>query len=81
MYQLEDPTYFIYLAVIPVIAVLFLLVFWWKKRRQKQFTDSSLLQKLSPERSTFKSFLKIIVVCVAFLALIIGLVTRKWVRN
>ncbi|MBP8792276.1 MAG: VWA domain-containing protein [Lutibacter sp.] len=77
MYQLEDPTYFIYLAVIPVIAVLFLLVFWWKKRRQKQFTDSSLLQKLSPERSTFKSFLKIIVVCVAFLALIIGLVNPK----
>ena len=77
MYQLEDPTYFIYLTVIPVLLVLFLLVFWWKKRTQKHFTASDLLQKLSPEKSTFKSFLKIIVICVAFAALIISLVNPK----
>ena len=59
MYQIEEPTYFYYLAIIPAIVVVFLLVLWWKKRIQKQFADHKLIQKLSPEKSTLKSFLKI----------------------
>ncbi|WP_298285034.1 VWA domain-containing protein [uncultured Lutibacter sp.] len=77
MYQIEEPTYFIYLAIIPVLFVLFLLVLWWKKRTQKQFADAHLIQKLSPEQSTFKSFLKIIVVCLGLAFLIIGLANPK----
>lgn len=77
MYQLEDSSYFIYLAIIPVLFTMFLLVFWWKKRKQKQFADSALLAKLSPEKSTFKSFLKISVICLAFLFLVISLVNPK----
>jgi len=77
MYQIEEPTYFIYLAIIPVLFVLFLLVLWWKKRTQKQFADANLIQKLSPEQSTFKSFLKIIVVCLGLAFLIIGLANPK----
>jgi len=65
MYQIEEPAYFYYLAIIPVIFVLFLAVLWWKKRIQKQFADHKLIQKLSPEKSTFKSFLKITVFCLA----------------
>lgn len=77
MYQIEEPTYFIYLAIIPVIFVLFLLVLWWKKRTQKQFADSDLIQKLSPEKSTFKSFLKIIAVLIALAFLIVSLANPK----
>jgi Ca-activated chloride channel homolog len=77
MYQIEEPTYFYYLAIIPVIVVLFLLVLWWKKRTQKQFSDRKLIQKLSPEKSTFKSFLKLIVFCFALFFLIISLVNPK----
>jgi Ca-activated chloride channel family protein len=77
MYQLEEPTYFIYLAIIPVIFVLFLLVLWWKKRKQKQFADSGLMEKLSPQMSTFKSFLKIGVICIALAFLVIALVNPK----
>ena len=77
MYQIEEPTYFIYLAIIPVIFVLFLLVFWWKKRTQKQFADSDLIEKLSPEKSTFKSFLKIIVICLGLAFLVISLTNPK----
>lgn len=77
MYQIEEPTYFIYLAIIPVLFVLYLLVLWWKKRTQKQFADSNLIQKLSPEQSTFKSFLKIVVVSLGFAFLVIGLVNPK----
>ena len=77
MYQLEEPTYFIYFAVIPVIIAAFLLVLWWKKRKQKQFSDSSLFQQLSPENSIFKSVLKLIVICLGFAFLIIALVNPK----
>ncbi|SNR51076.1 VWA domain-containing protein [Lutibacter flavus] len=77
MYQIEEPTYFIYLAIIPVIFVLFLLVFWWKKRKQKQFADTGLIDKLSPERSTFKSFLKILAICLGLAFLMISLTNPK----
>jgi Ca-activated chloride channel family protein len=77
MYQIEEPTYFIYLAIIPVLFVLFLLVLWWKKRTQRQFADTNLIQKLSPEQSTFKSFLKITVVCLGLAFLVVGLTNPK----
>jgi Ca-activated chloride channel family protein len=77
MYQIEEPTYFYYLAIIPAIVVLFLLVLWWKKRIQKRFADPKLIQKLSPEKSTFKSFLKLIVFCFSLFFLIISLANPK----
>ncbi len=57
--------------------MLFLLVLWWKKRIQKRFADPKLIQKLSPEKSTFKSFLKLIVFCFALFFLIISLANPK----
>jgi len=77
MYQIEEPTYFIYLAIIPVVLVLFLLVFWWKKRTQKKFADSNLINKLSPEKSTFKPVLKVIVICLGLAFLVISLTNPK----
>lgn len=77
MYQIEEPTYFYYLAIIPIIVVVFLLVFLWKKRIQKQFADHNLIPKLSPEKSTFKSFLKITVFCLALAFLIFSLTNPK----
>lgn len=77
MYQIEEPAYFIYLIIIPVIIVLFLLVLIWKKRKQKQFADNNLIQKLIPERSTFKSVLKIVMVCFGLTLLIIALANPK----
>ena len=77
MYQIEEPTYFIYLTIIPAIFVLFLLVLWWKKRTQKKFTNQYLIEKLSPEKSTFKSVLKITFVCLGLALLIISLTNPK----
>ncbi len=77
MYQIEEPTYFLYLTIIPVVFVLFLFVFWWKKRKQKQFADTGLIDKLSPEKSTFKSFLKIIAICLGLAFLVISLTNPK----
>ena len=77
MYQIEEPTYFIYLAIIPVVFVLFLLVLWWKRRTQKHFADKNLIEKLSPEKSSFKSFLKITVICLGLAFLILSLTNPK----
>ena len=77
MYQLEEKKYFIYFIAIAVFIVAYLLILVWKKRTQKQFADAKLLDKLSPERSTFKSVLKMIFVALGLSFLIIALVNPK----
>jgi len=57
--------------------MLFVLLQFWKYRTQKKFADSPLLKRLSPNRSIFKSVLKVIVLSLAFLCLTIALVNPK----
>lgn len=73
----EQPIYFYILFAIPVIVVLFLLVLVWKKTVQKRFVDKELLKKLSPNRSLFKSILKVLVLCLAIACLSFALVNPK----
>ncbi|MFV9551706.1 vWA domain-containing protein [Algibacter sp. PT7-4] len=77
MFQLEEKIWFWALAIIPVIMLLFLLLQFWRYKTQKKFADNALLKKLSPNRSVFKSVLKIIVLTLAFICLIIALVNPK----
>ncbi len=77
MYQLEEPIYFYTLAVIPVMIVIYLLVFWWKKRTQKKFSNPELLKKLAPDKSTFKSTLKLGMLLFGMAFLILSLVNPK----
>jgi Ca-activated chloride channel family protein len=77
MYQLEEKTYFYLLALIPVIWLLFTWFMLWRKRAQANFASKALLDKLSPEKSTFKPILKMVMLSLALLFLIIGLVNPK----
>ncbi len=77
MYQLEQPIYFYILFAIPVFVVLFLLLMVWKRSVQKRFVDKELLKKLSPNRSVFKSVLKLLVLCLAIACLSFALVNPK----
>ncbi|WP_147677656.1 vWA domain-containing protein [Algibacter pacificus] len=77
MFQLEEKIWFWTLAIIPVIIVLFLLLQFWRYRTQKKFADKALLKRLSPNKSLFKSILKVVVLCLAFLCLTIALVNPK----
>lgn len=77
MYQLEQPIYFYVLVAIPILAVLFLWVLIWRRRTQQRFADSELLKRLSPNRSVFKSVLKLAVLSLAFLCLSFALVNPK----
>ena len=77
MYQLEKPVFFYLLFAIIGVIVLFLLVFIWKKHAQKRFSNSITLKKLSPDRSFFKSWLKVFVLSLAIASLCLALVNPK----
>ena len=77
MYRIEEPIYFYAFAIIPVIVLVFLLVLWWKKRTQRKFSKSSLLSKLAPDISVFKSTLKLLFFIIGISFLILALVNPK----
>lgn len=77
MYELEEKWYLYFLIVIPIMTVLFLYIQMWKKKKQLDFGDLELINRLSPNKSTFKSVLKLSLLVVSLTLLIIGLVNPK----
>ena len=77
MYRIEEPIYFYLLTIIPTMIVIFLLVLWWKKRTQRAFSNSTLLKKLAPNSSSFKTTLKLVTLLVGITFLIISLTNPK----
>ena len=77
MFELESPKYFYLLALIPVVVALFLFNLFWKGKKQTAFADLELFEKLSPEKSTFKPVLKLIILLLALTCVIIALVNPK----
>ena len=77
MYQLEKPIFFYLLFAIVGLMVIFLLVFIWKKHTQKKFAHSKALRLLSPNRSFFKSWIKVIILSLAIASLALALVNPK----
>ena len=75
--ELDEKKYLYYLIIIPILVLLFVYNLYWKKKKQQEFGAISLINKLSPDKSVFKSIVKFIIICVALLALIIGLVNPK----
>lgn len=77
MIQLDEKIYFYLLFIIPVIVMLFVLLQIWKKRTQKKFAELSLLKRLTPNRSSFKSSLKLMFFLLGITFLTLGLVNPK----
>jgi Ca-activated chloride channel family protein len=77
MYQLEEKVWFWALVIIPVIVLLFLLLQLWKRNTQKKFANATVLQRLSPDKSIFKSILKLVLLSLAFACLALALVNPK----
>lgn len=77
MYQLEEKIWFWVLAVIPVIMLFYVLLQFWKIQTQKRFSDKTLLKRLSPNQSTFKTVLKVIVLSLAVACIAFALVNPK----
>ena len=77
MVQWEEYNFFYLLAAIPVVLLLFAFVLLWRRRVQSRFAQPALLQRLSPTRSTFKPWLKIVVLCLGIACLTLALVNPK----
>jgi Ca-activated chloride channel family protein len=77
MYQLDEKIWFWVLGIIPVIILIFLMLQIWKYRTQSKFADKQLLNRLSPNKSVFKSILKLSVLCLAFACFALALVNPK----
>ncbi|CAN1550848.1 von Willebrand factor, type A [Flavobacteriaceae bacterium] len=77
MYELDEKKYLSLLLIVPILVLLFLFNQYWKRKKQREFGDSEMIQKLSPEKSVFKSVLKFTVLILAFGFLVIGLVNPK----
>ncbi|WP_026709719.1 VWA domain-containing protein [Flavobacterium filum] len=75
--QIDEKIYLYFLAVIPLIVLLFLFNLYWKRKKQREFGDVELVKKLSPEKSVFKSVLKFTVLLLALASLIIALANPK----
>ena len=78
MYELEEEIYFVVLIAIPIIVLAFVLLLFWRRHKQKQFANHDLLLRLSPEKSMFKSSLKIVLWSLAITCIAIGLVNPKF---
>ena len=77
MIQLDEKLYLYLLAIIPVMIVLFVLLLIWKKKTQKKFADLALLKRLTPNKSNFKSTLKLLFFLLGITFLTLGLVNPK----
>ncbi|AUC82850.1 VWA domain-containing protein [Lacinutrix sp. Bg11-31] len=75
--QLEEKIWFWALLIIPIILVLFLVLQLWKRKTQNKFANQAILKRLSPNKSLFKSVLKIVILCLAFASLTMALVNPK----
>ena len=63
--------------IIPIVVLVFILLQFWKRSAQRKFANKQLLERLSPEKSTFKPILKLVIWCLAIGSLVVALVNPK----
>ncbi len=74
---LEEKIYLWLLLLIPVVLLVYLIFRIWQKRARSKFAKPDLLGYLSPNRSSFKPLLKLLLIVFALAALVVGLVNPK----
>ena len=77
MLILEDKIYFWFLAAIPVVIFIVILVATWKIKMQKKFAEAHLFPALAPDRSKIKPILKLIAFCLVIAFFSVALVNPK----
>ena len=68
MFYFQDPEYFLALAAVPVMLLLFFLLIRWKKRAMKKIGDPPLVKQLINGFSSSRFTLKFLLVLLAFVA-------------
>ena len=77
MVQIDDKTYFYLLFIIPVMIFLFIGYQIWRRKTRRRFANSSLLRRLTPDRSRYKSSMKLFFLLFGLVFLILGLANPK----
>lgn len=75
--ELDEKKYIAFLVIVPILVLLFVVNIFWRKRKQKEFGNIVLLKQLSPEQSSSKPILKLVLFLLALVFLIFGLVNPK----
>jgi len=73
IFRFAHPEYLYALAVIPVIILLFIVMRIMKRKAWKKLGDSNLVTKLAPSVSRGKPVMKMILFCLAYGLLVLGL--------
>ena len=77
MVQIDDKAYFYLLFIIPVMIVLFIAYQIWRRKTRRRFAHPGLLRRLTPDRSRYKSSIKLFFFLFGLLFLILGLANPK----
>lgn len=77
MYELDNSNYFYLLICLPIVLGTYLYWSYWRKKTQKKFADAHLLQQLSPNLSTTKPLVKMLLYLLILMAMVIGLVNPQ----
>jgi Ca-activated chloride channel family protein len=77
MFELDEPKYLLTLLLIPIFGILFLLHIWWKKKQQQKFAPDFLFEKLVPNYSSSKIWIKFTLWILAIVFIAIALVNPK----
>ncbi|MBT8222475.1 MAG: VWA domain-containing protein [Eudoraea sp.] len=77
MVQIDDKAYFYLLFIIPVMILLFIGYQIWRRKTRRRFANPALLRRLTPERSRYKSAMKLFFFLLGLLFLILGLANPK----
>jgi len=73
MFRFEHIEYFWFLLVIPLLTVIYLLIYYIKKKNLKNFGDPKLVFELMPEASSKKYHFKFLLTMLAVLMVIIAI--------
>jgi len=78
MFRFEQPFYLYLLILVPFILGLFFLLLKWKKARLNKFGDPEVVQRLMPEWSVKREWLKTSLFSTSLLFLLIALANPQW---
>lgn len=77
MIRFENTYYFWYFGLVGFIILLFLLYIIWQKRTRNKFATPTLFKALAPQRSSFKLWLKFLLLILSISCFIIALANPK----
>ncbi|CAN5611531.1 VWA domain-containing protein [soil metagenome] len=73
IFRFAHPEYLYALAVVPIIIILFFVMRLMKRKAWKKLGDTSLVSQLAPSVSKGKPLIKMILFCIAYSLLVVGL--------